>query len=76
MQLSINFENLFNSKASNIGDYDAQIGVDAENWPSLWVENLFRNFLRTEIFNLLLLINFNPSQSVNRIYRRCNLNET
>ena len=42
MQLSINFENLFNSQAADIGDYDAQIGVDAENWPSLWVENLFR----------------------------------
>merc|ERR1712227_976890 len=38
MQLSINFENLFNSKASDIGDYNAQIGVDAENWPSQSIE--------------------------------------
>ena len=34
MQLSINFNNLFNSQTSDIGDYNAQIGVDAQNWPS------------------------------------------
>merc|ERR1712227_172262 len=38
MQLSINFENLFNSKAADIGDYDATIGVDLENWPSQTIE--------------------------------------
>jgi len=38
MQLSINFENLFNSKAADIGDYDATIGVDLENWPSQSIE--------------------------------------
>jgi len=38
MQLSINFENLFNSKSADIGDYDATIGVDLENWPSQTIE--------------------------------------
>merc|ERR1711868_259879 len=38
MQLSINFENLFNSHAADLGEYNQEVGVDNENWPSQTIE--------------------------------------
>jgi len=38
MQLSINFENLFNSNAADLGEYNQELGVDNENWPSQTIE--------------------------------------
>ena len=40
MQLNINFKNLFNSDAADLGEYSQEIGLDDENWPSLGVKNL------------------------------------
>ena len=34
MQLSINSKNLFNSQASDLGEYNQEVGVDNKNWPS------------------------------------------
>ena len=58
MQLSINFRNLFNSAESDLGEYNSEIGVDNENWPSSRVKNLYSAKL-----SIYLILNLNQNST-------------